>query len=94
MAEHTPTSTPWKAEGWLIIRDLKTRSRRAAIASVHRNGFVSDEQADANAALIVRAVNSHERLLHIIKECRKLEVLPLGVPQDIDDIIGECEKVL
>jgi hypothetical protein len=56
---HTPT--PWKAERWLIM-DMS--NRRIAEASIGITGEIDL----ANAAFIVRACNSHDELIEVLKD--------------------------
>jgi hypothetical protein len=71
MAGHTPT--PWKErEGYICWGDLKT----VPIRPMQREwatdpGNKDHDAALANAAFIVRAVNSHAELIAILKYARR-----------------------
>ena len=54
---------PWAVEGWSIVRDTKEVRLRHLIIDDVRTADVSNEQAVAHAALIVRAANSHDALV-------------------------------
>ena len=59
LTKHTPG--PWKAEGWLIVRDTKTRRLRFSIASVDADTW-EEEIADGNVRLIAAAPEMYELL--------------------------------
>jgi len=80
-----PTPTPWYAnlqdDGFFDIQD----SPNANVANVLCTRFEWPERKEemhANAAFIVRAVNSHEQLLDVVKE-----MMQLG-DRLVDDIYG------
>lgn len=85
MSEHTPT--PWKtvkARTYVHIQD----ERGNCVASC------AYEQAVTNAAFIVRAVNSHEELLRLLKVCMG-EMLANGWSheslEDVEQAIAKAE---
>lgn len=62
-AAHTPT--PWKSRINISDRCIELETDKTHVASVHGN---SQSEIEANAAFIVRAVNSYNDLLIIAKE--------------------------
>lgn len=63
-SEHTPT--PWRV-GEREAGDLVILAGERRIARMAFDLYVSTFAADANAALIVRAVNAHEALLSALR---------------------------
>lgn len=63
--QHTPT--PWSHDGTRYGRIMDRKGNVVAEVPSSDHPAVSDRHA-ANAALIVRAVNSHERLLASLRE--------------------------
>ena len=61
--KHTPT--PWKLDKWGLIQGDNTD-----IANTN-DTWVDEGVAEANAAYIVKAVNSHEALLKALKNMRE-----------------------
>jgi len=49
------TKGKWKAEGWLIVKDVKTPRLRYAIAETNLCDGISGNEAKANAHLIAAA---------------------------------------
>lgn len=60
------TPRPWKLEGWLIVRDAKLK--RHAIADVMTTAALDADEKEANGALIVRAVNSHDAMREALEQ--------------------------
>jgi hypothetical protein len=65
MSKHTPT--PWKASGNSIINSEDT----ICIANIECDGGyeAQGEQRDANAKFILKACNSHEKLVAALNTC-------------------------
>jgi len=63
-----PTPTPWRVESvhWNGQIDRKIVSAKDGVIAIAPDG-ISEERADANAALIVKCVNSYEELLGLLK---------------------------
>ena len=67
------TPRPWRASLGVIVADIPNGdSTTTAVAYVgeefrHNAGLCYGDERDANAALIVRAVNSHEALVEALK---------------------------
>jgi len=65
--EHTPT--PWKLwDGTKVYGHEHDGSDVSIVDS--SSSFLSPETSQANAAFIVRAVNCHEELVALLRECR------------------------
>lgn len=64
MTEHTPL--PWSIERGAWVSGLHAH-RRAIIATCSDDGAVPPLAQEANAALIVKAVNSHDRLIQALQ---------------------------
>lgn len=102
-AHHTPL--PWKAERG----SHQTRDPQFWQCPVVHGGLrvanvagTSKEEAEANAAFIVRAVNNHQRLINQLKACRnKLKDMmddsewcqPVGLLDAIDQAIAKAEAI-
>lgn len=91
-AEHTPT--PWNQEGRAI-----TCERWSTIATVDNGAtdmdenVITEDEADANAAFIVRAVNAHEELLTALK--KSAAILDVLVNSDLSaDDYKDAERYL
>lgn len=92
MSKHTPT--PWfvsNADEKAII------DRQAFFIATTEIGSISSEQKKVNAALIVKAVNNHEKLLSLAKKL--IEYLPeqqwnefCEREFDPNFLIKECEQ--
>lgn len=93
--ESKHTETPWEVDGMEVW--AKTKQGRIRIADVGgsygyktKDGII--EEIKANAALIVRAVNTHDELLEAVKNLASLaDSLVNG---DGNDKIGEWERAL
>lgn len=74
IAEHTPL--PWKVvpapKGYVLIVDETDRKNIAQISTNSR----TEAENEANAALIVRAVNAHEGLVKALEEIRDISLDP------------------
>lgn len=73
MAETRYTPTPWRAvldeDGVNVwARDGEGEHHIANLDVAAHGKFLSSEEMDANAALIVRAVNNHEALVEALAE--------------------------
>jgi hypothetical protein len=69
-----PTPTPWETDG-RAVRSSGPCGRQLCIFSASVNGRPFDEtydEAAANAAFTVRAVNSHDQLLAALKEAKSM----------------------
>lgn len=68
MSQHTPT--PWSIEGKLNKHQegLLITSRDGLSIVCEMSGGLPFYEVEANAAFIVRAVNSHEALINALKE--------------------------
>lgn len=75
--KHTPT--PWKEQG-LAIRDADGD----LICDVYVGG-INSTQNEANRAFIVRAVNSHDELLELLKE---------SMTRCTKDLRNKCEAAI
>jgi len=65
------TPTPWKAsknDEFCIVESVN----RKLIADASGHIDMTDDEAEANAALIVRAVNSHQSLIDALSEAVNL----------------------
>jgi len=82
MSKHTPT--PWvvKGEGDLLC---VTDADSAYVVDRFRCGVRTPEEHLANAHLIVRAVNAHERLLAVAKRSLDLFRFRLDMADISDD---------
>jgi len=67
MTTTTDKATP---RPWYEADDLEVVTRQGfTIASIlHDDGFVTNEQASADRALIVRAVNAHDALVEALRD--------------------------
>jgi hypothetical protein len=107
-ATHTPT--PWRVNGY-YSRPLPDKPKGSQIVSDRGDGFefhiaavgthpgINTEQARANAAFIVEAVNSHEALKARIQELEANEkayeeIIGKKAFQEVADRIRELEAVL
>ena len=65
--QQTDKATP---RPWYEADDLEVVTRQGfTIASIlHDDGFVTNEQASADRALIVRAVNNHDALVEALRD--------------------------
>jgi hypothetical protein len=76
------SALPWRVESDLIIRqdNRPINNSGVLIASVHGNSqsgfFPTDEEAVANAAFIVRAVNSHEPMKAALEAYQAAQAMP------------------
>ena len=64
MTEHTPTKTPWRYEKGLSGTDCIWDMEGNQIGACKS---LNDMPNEANAALIVRAVNCHDDLVNVLK---------------------------
>jgi hypothetical protein len=102
MSEHTPT--PWTVERnapWSI----KTNARaiidkdRFAVAwapawdIADADSVAAPEEGAANAAFIVKAVNSHDALVKALEEIRYITGHPIGLTER-KQIRGICDAIL
>lgn len=91
------TPRPWHVDE-RSFRDtdgyIKIGSERDAYALAYT--LVSDMRGEAivNAEHIVKCVNAHDTLLHIVKECCKLTALPLAVREAIDAVLRDPKTLL
>lgn len=72
-AQHTPT--PWHVVNGSLIKDELMpfdRDERDTVLVATTAGTATAEVAEANAAFIVRACNSHEQLVAVAKLARGL----------------------
>lgn len=65
MSEQTHTPTPWMADGPMVSK-AGTLICVADCEDLAKD--MPDEEAEANAAFIVRACNSHDALISVLKE--------------------------
>lgn len=72
-AKQTHTPTPWHR----LLAPLQIVTDTRIIATVNQEGLESHE-GYANAELIVRAVNSHEELVALLKELRDCTLTDSG----------------
>ena len=81
MTTTTDKATP---RPWYEADDLEVVTRQGfTIASIlHDDGFVTNEQASADRALIVRAVNSYDELVEALRVCE----------QDLSDITNAADN--
>jgi hypothetical protein len=93
MNKHTPT--PWEtADAYGPIeggQSIKAVCDNYLICST--TGYYGRDGAIANAAFIVRAVNSHEQLVAALKRCLARIKAECADPEDIDDV-AFAESVL
>ena len=91
--KHTPT--PWMTNGG---KSLFAQSKQIALMRASNSGWLnnqpcaSEEEANANAAYIVRAVNCHEELFQALKSV--VDYLPEGDGQYVShlrSIIAKAE---
>jgi hypothetical protein len=87
------SALPWRVGSDLIIRqdNRPINNSGVLIASVHGNSqsgfFPTDEEAVANAAFIVRAVNSHEQLVAALRDAESLiDTLALACIDRVDSV--------
>lgn len=75
--KHTPP--PWKADKGRTVMHIT--GQRYGVCQISTTGFKGDtpaerkeyaERAEANAALIVRAVNSHDEILSALKDAQSI----------------------
>lgn len=96
---HTPsdgsTPRPWKWDQYALVRD---RAGDASCSHEHPILAVTAEvfrPSKANAALIIRAVNSHDQLVAALETCRR-ELIAVknghvgGVPNSVVLLIPEA----
>lgn len=83
---HTPTKTPWK-----LIDTVGSVSIHAQDIEI-LNYYSPVPSARANAALIVRAVNSHEALVKCLQKWAETKD-PVGLFQD-QEYMDECWNAL
>jgi len=79
------TKGKWVLEGWLIVKDVKTRRLRTSIAMIDDNDTTSETERTANAALIAAAPDMYEALKGLIEEYEKCKG---SVPTDLSDEIN------
>lgn len=90
MTGHTPT--PWalfSESGIIAIRNPRARSSKSEI--VFWSGFDAShypKQAEANAALIVRAVNSHQTFVDALQKIADTDRYP-----DHEDTAAELREI-
>lgn len=90
MSKHT--STPWELfdrNGIVAVRNPRTRSKKSEI--VFWTGFDSShfpKQAKANAAFIVKAVNSHDALVKALQQISDTDRYP-----DHEDTAAELREI-
>lgn len=77
--EHTPT--PWKQLDNKIVQDNGSKYGAVTIAHIYNDHIGIRSEADANAALIVRAVNSYNSLVED-KERLAFEATRLKIAND------------
>ena len=78
------TATPWYTRHGQISSLTSTHGCTIANCNTTAKG-ISDEEAEANAALIVRAVNSHATLVEALEDARRgladiLALVKAGTP--------------
>lgn len=85
-SKHTPL--PWTlGKGSKTIREASKPGRPGFIARTHMPGeytIRTDDEQEANANLIVQAVNSHAALVQAVQACKKYMDDPKG-----SDITGQ-----
>lgn len=67
--KHSPTPTPWRVSAldyWTIVADGK-RVAECVVQDESTIGRRRDEESEANASLIVRAVNAHDALVSALE---------------------------
>ena len=82
MSEHTPT--PWRADAprkyagvtWDNI--IRSERRNDPVCTVFVAGYMEREAA-ANAAFIVKAVNSHDALVKALQEIANSSPIPVSI---------------
>ena len=58
-------------------------------------GIISREEAEANAAFIVKAVNSHEKLLNALKKARPAVLWrETHLSAELDDLVKEIDEAI
>ncbi len=63
------TARPWTVKGGVLIFQPIQFSRDQLVAEAfHETGFIDRNIAEANAALIVKAVNAHSLLVEALEE--------------------------
>lgn len=93
MEKHTPT--PWKIEnqkgknlgGMIMQQPPYIVSQKGNAVCSMGGGSVFYENAEANAAFIIRAVNSHGELLAALKTARSI------ILHDIDETEADCCQI-
>lgn len=80
----TPTPTPWTQDANLIVADNAT----VAHCADWRNGKTG---AVANAAFIVRAVNSHEELVVALKLALGMRDWSRGERANFESVLAKAE---
>lgn len=87
--KHTPT--PWEVsavnENGIVGKQWDGSVTPLAIPVIpawHENRRKGSEEADANAAFIVRAVNAHEELLKLVQRADKYIHMNNGPDEDCD----------
>lgn len=83
------TPRPWKQGGnWFDIwGNTNTKENWERVAEVHHSVTGSNKIEQANASLIVKAVNNHEALLNA---CRKAEIVLSLDRKHVDGVTGEA----
>ena len=61
---HTPG--PWKWEGYLLVRNCKTRGKRVAVAEINTTAHLRDGEREANMRLIEAAPKLYDSLKEIM----------------------------
>ncbi|HYD06525.1 MAG TPA: hypothetical protein VEC60_12410 [Reyranella sp.] len=76
MSEVKHTPTPWVRSGNLLHVGTSTRAKNRIAAT-----FRYDDNADANAAFIVKAVNAHDELVAALTRIRDFDRDVTGGPE-------------
>ncbi len=92
MSQHTPT--PWKAQQGLSSTSPRLEIVRADlsafVAQVHRT-HDGNKEAEANAAFIVRACNSHDALVEALSAL-EAELSHLLDPNNTNNTLSEPQR--
>ena len=87
---HTPT--PWHLNVNSAWSDATKDRGPVFVCTMVTGTHVLEDQNEANAAYIVRAVNSHERLLNLLKQMQSANVFKGIWIQFVEEAIAKAEE--